>query len=70
MIANCPFMIVKQTFKYQFITRNTVFFLKKIFFLKKVTFFSKNQAYFLKYSKKMTVKFLSFYDRKLSFHGS
>jgi hypothetical protein len=63
MIANCPFMIVKQTFKYQFITRNTVFFLKKIFFLK-------NQAYFLKYSKKMTVKFLSFYDRKLSFHGS
>jgi hypothetical protein len=64
MIANCPFMIVKQTFKYQFITRNTVFFLKK------VTFFSKNQAYFLKYSKKMTVKFLSFYDRKLSFHGS
>jgi hypothetical protein len=64
MIANCPFIIVKQTYKYKFITRNTVFFLKN------VTFFSKNQAYFLKYSKKITVKFLSFYDRKLSFHGS
>ena len=70
MIANCPFMIVKQTFKYQFITRNTVFFLKKIFFLKKVTFFLKNQAYFFKFFKKMKVKFFSFYDLKLFFHGS